>query len=179
MGQDRQFLSPARDFFAEVRTAAEELERTNRQLDALQLHINDGGNSLTPRVVSSPSDVDGSLKIAGRMDRQAMLEARRKRFQNKISYAEHLLYGDDGCGGVAAGCSDVAADVCWMRDCMLSTWDSISKVTELSRTRCRDLREAAMDYLDSVGLDGSGRKLCGPVEHVTCRSWQERPQAPN
>ena len=148
-------LSPARDYFDEVRNAALELERTTMQLEALRLHATDSGDQFAPKVSATPNDIDGSSKIASRMDRRAQLEERHRRYSRVLQAAWNVVYENNG-GGIARGVSDQVADAVWMRSIMGCKWQAVAAELMCSVPTAQGLYDAAMDYLDSVGLERSG-----------------------
>lgn len=153
MGRECHILSKSRDYFAEVRNAALELERTQLQLEALNVHKKDRpGDPYAPHVASSRDDVNGTSRLIAGLDRAKLLHDREKRCQQKLQAASWVLYGQDGEGGVAQALSNLDADVVWHRCARAYTWRGVEAATMCSASVCRQRYEAVMNYLDDGGL---------------------------
>lgn len=151
----------ARDLFDAARAAAMECERTRRMLLAMESTEAIAGHGMTERVRSG-SVPDPMRRTDARIDRERMWSARIEENERLIDLCHSILYGreQNGKGGVCALLGSVYADALWWHYLACETWARTGEMVGYSVTRCKDMRDVALDLVDTLGLpeviDGIG-----------------------
>ncbi len=149
----------ARDLFSCARSAAIEMERTQRQLaerDAQQVRW---GISYTEGSGTN-ADPNGMRRTQALVDFQAMAQRRMRRCERVISTAAACCYGVDGEGGIADILGSVYADVLFWYYLDAQTWPATASHAFVSESTAKRYAAAALDTMDALGmphvLDGRG-----------------------
>lgn len=142
----------AREFFAAVRDASIEADRTRRMLQRLEAAEGLKGQSYAPRVASGNRDV--MQRTDARMDYEERMRQRVNEDYALMDLGDQVIYGrESGKGGIDALLGSAYADVVWWRTCGGATWDGVAEAVSYSRRRCVEMYEAAMDVVDAYGFE--------------------------
>ncbi|MDO4428548.1 MAG: hypothetical protein Q4B91_03450 [Atopobiaceae bacterium] len=145
----------AREFFEAVRAASADARRARAELEALEeRRLSLGGHGASP-VSGTRSDVNGTSASIALVDREVVLHRRVEEDYALLDRACEVIYGVDNDHGIERGMGTHFADVVWHRACGEESWDEVAVSVGMSRRTCVRYYEAAMDYVDSVGLVGS------------------------
>lgn len=91
------------------------------------------------------------------VDFEAVMRQRMEDDRELLSDAARVLYGEDGRAGVAKGMGSAYADAVYHRALDARTWDAVAREMYMAQSTVIRLYDAAMDYIDSAGLDGATR----------------------
>ena len=145
----------AREFFDSVRDASADASRARDELEALEERRLSLGSAGSGGVSCQRADVNGTARSIALVDREAALHRRVEADYALLDRACEVIYGADNDHGIERGMGTRFADVVWHRSCGQGTWDEVAAATGLSRRSCVRYYDAAMDYVDSVGLTGA------------------------
>lgn len=145
----------ARDFFESARAASRDAARARAELERMEQRRLSLGSSAAASVSSSRRDVNGTAASIALVDREAALHRRVEEDYRLLDMACEVIYGADGEHGIRRGLGPAYADVVWHRACGDETWAVVSALVGLSRRTCVRYYGVAMDYVDSVGLEGA------------------------
>lgn len=101
--------------------------------------------------------MDPMDRVVDVVDFEAVMETRLKRDRELLADAASVLYGEDGSAGVAKGMGSAYADAVYHRALDARTWDAVAREMYMAQSTVIRLYDAAMDYVDSAGLDGATR----------------------
>ncbi len=147
------YYQTARDLFESAKSAAIDVRKCSRQLDALEESAARlPFPSLEPRVRSSPrdrmADAVGSL-----VDRGASLRKRMENDYRLIDVASTVLYGADGTsGGLAAIAPTWWADAIYHHYLGLRTWAQVGDLLCYSPEHCCRMAMSGLDIIDANGI---------------------------
>lgn len=144
----------AREYFETVRDAAVELDRTRRTLERMRARTLPKAQRYDA-VGGGSGHSDPMERVIEVVDFEAVMEARLQSDRDLLSDAARVLYGEDGRSGVAKGMGSAYADAVYHRSIDVLTWDAVARTMFMSRGKVQQLYEAALDYVDTVGLDGA------------------------
>lgn len=142
----------AREFFAAVRDASIEADRTRRMLQRLEASEGLKGQSYAPRVASGNRDV--MQRTDARMDYEERMRERIDEDYALMELGDQVIYGrESGKGGIDALLGSTYADAVWWRSCAAATWAETAENVGYSVSWCRCAYEASMDVVDAHGFD--------------------------
>lgn len=142
----------ARDFFDAVRAASGDAGRAKAELEGLEERRLSLGHHGTMAVSGGGSDVNGTAASVAFLDRERALHRRVEEDYALLDKACEVIYGADNEHGIERGIGTRFADVVWHRSCGEESWDEVAASVGMSRRTCVRYYEAAMDYVDSVGI---------------------------
>lgn len=148
----------SRDFFESVRVAAQELERTERQIQRMRLA--EGIKAQRYGVAGSGGgDVHGMSATDARMDFEERMRRRMEEDRDIVSKGLMVCYGEEGDGGICAILGSQSADSIYWRYCTGASWTRAAEMVSASPKTIRRWCETAMDTVDGLGADSviSGR----------------------
>lgn len=160
MADAHPYLS-ARDFFAAVRDASREADRTLRTIRDMESREGVRAQGYEARGRSG-GPADAMRATDRRMDYEARCRRRLEEDYELIDVACDVIYGSDqSMGGVGAVLGSAYADALWWRYCAGATWPEVADGCGMSERWCRDAVGVAMDVIDSYGLSrmAEGRGL--------------------
>ena len=142
----------AREFFAAVRDASIEADRTRRMLQRLEASEGLKGQSYAPRVASGNRDV--MQRTDARIDYEERMRERVDEDYALMELGDQVIYGrESGKGGIDALLGSTYADAVWWRSCAAATWAETAENVGYSVSWCRGAYEASMDLVDAHGFD--------------------------
>lgn len=151
----------ARDYFEAAHHAAVELERTRAALMAMEARERASGSPVGARVSGGASDP--MARTDARIDREAMWHRRIAEAEAVVDHATSVVYGPayDGGGGIAKGVGGAYADVVYWRYLDRKPWSQVATEVVVSPRTARRMHDLALDYVDSVGIEGAieGREV--------------------
>lgn len=142
----------ARDFFDAVRAASGDASRAKAELEGLEERRLSLGGHGTMAVSGGGADVNGTAASVAYLDRERALHRRVEEDYALLDQACEVIYGADNEHGIERGIGTRFADVVWHRSCGEESWDEVAASVGMSRRTCVRYYEAAMDYVDSVGI---------------------------
>lgn len=148
--------SSARDFFAAVREASREAERT--RLTLLRMEAREGvrAQGYEPRVMVG-GERDRMAQTDARIDYEERMAERIEQDYRLLDMACELLYGSEsGKGGVDRLMGSAVADCISFRYVDARTWKEVAALLGYSRwsvNSLRDLCQQGFDAIDSLGWD--------------------------
>ena len=151
----------ARDFFASVRAAADEAERTRNQIERMEAAEGVRAQGYTPGVSRSRADVNGTARVISRVDYESRMRRRLEEDYALIDRGCSVIYGSDqtGMGGVDALLGSATADTMWWRFCDGAGWSKVAREVGRSESWCRLAVETALDVCDQYGMDAMTQGL--------------------
>lgn len=151
----RACYGDARQYFAAVRDAAGEAERTKRQIERMEASEGVRAQGYQPGVSSSRADVNGTSRVVARMDYEGRMRRRLDEDYALIDSATSVIYGEEqtGMGGIDALMGSRCADAVWWRFCDCAGWHKVAEMVGMSEKWCRDAVEAALDACDAYGIE--------------------------
>ena len=142
----------AREFFQAASAAARDAERASRQLDELESDAESLCSSgFEPRVRSTGDPDRMGARVAHRMDRRDMLEARIADDYALIDAACEVLYGEDNRSGLWA-LVGWPADAIYHHYLALRTWEDTADLVCYSEPHVRREVAVALDVADANGM---------------------------
>lgn len=141
----------SRDFFEQVREAAQDAERTRRTLEAMQAREGVKAQRYSQRTQGGARDVMAATDA--RIDREREWAARIERDYRLIDEACAIIYGPDNRGGIAALLGNATADVMFWRYCAAVTWHEVAKAVSYSRPWCHHAVSVAFELIDAAGVE--------------------------
>ena len=149
----------AREWFAQVRDAAIDAERTRRTLEAMESREGAKAQSYAPRVTGGTSDPMRATDA--RLDREREWRERIEHDYVLIDSACAVIYGTDNRGGIASLLGNATADAMFWRYCAAASWPDVAKAVSYSQAWCYRAVATALDTVDALGIkaviDGVGR----------------------
>lgn len=145
----------AREYFERVRDASIELDRACRTLERMRSQVGVKTQRYDSPGVRGGGDADPMARVDGIIDYERVMERRMEDDRALLHEAATVLYGEDGRGGVSKGMGSAYADAVYHRACDARTWDSCARIMFMSRGKVQQLFDAALDYVDSAGMDGA------------------------
>lgn len=146
----------AREYFETVRDAAVELDRTSRTLERMRARTMPKAQRYDA-VGGGSGHSDPMDRVVEVVDFEAVMRQRMEDDRELLSDAARVLYGEDGRAGVAKGMGSAYADAVYHRALDARTWDAVAREMYMAQSTVIRLYDAAMDYIDSAGLDGATR----------------------
>lgn len=146
----------AREYFETVRDAAVELDRTSRTLERMRARTMPKAQRYDA-VGGGSGHSDPMDRVVEVVDFEAVMRQRMEDDRELLSDAARVLYGEDGRAGVARGMGSAYADAVYHRALDARTWDAVAREMYMAQSTVIRLYDAAMDYVDSAGLDGATR----------------------
>lgn len=141
----------ARDFFEAVRCAAQELERTERQLQRMMLA--EGVKAQRYGIAGSGGgDVHGMAATDARMDFEGRMRRRMDEDREIVSNGMLVCYGGADGGGICALLGSQSADSIFWRYCRGMSWTRAAEMVSASPKTIQRWCEAAMDTVDGMGV---------------------------
>lgn len=139
----------ARDFFEAVRCAAQELERTERQLQRMMLA--EGVKAQRYGIAGSGGgDVHGMAATDARMDFEGRMRRRMHDDALLVSYGVEICYGQESGVGSLAG--SIAADSLYWRYCRGMSWKRVAEEVHVSVRTAQRWSAVAIDVIDGIGF---------------------------
>ena len=145
----------AREYFDRVRDASIELDRACRTLERMRAQVGVKTQRYDSPGVHGGGNADPMARVDGIIDYERVMERRMEDDRALLQEAATVLYGEDGRGGVSKGMGSAYADAVYHRACDARTWDSCARMMFMGRSRVAELYNAALDYVDSVGVEGA------------------------
>ena len=153
-----QFQS-ARELFESAREASRDAERIRNQLMAMESAA-DGlaGPGLEPRVRSTGEPDRMASRVASMVDREQMLQSRIDWDYRLIDYANEVLYGSDGRGGLwsLVGWRADALALHYLNDL---TWAVTGGLLGYSEQHVWREAQVALQTADGWGIDNVARGM--------------------
>lgn len=146
----------AREYFETVRDAAVELDRTSRTLERMRARTMPKAQRYDA-VSGGSGHSDPMDRVVEVVDFEAVMRQRMEDDRELLSDAARVLYGEDGRAGVAKGMGSAYADAVFHRALDARTWNAVAREMYMAQSTVIRLYDAAMDYVDSAGLDGATR----------------------
>lgn len=146
----------AREYFVTVRDAAVELDRTSRTLERMRARTQPKAQRYDA-VGGGSGHSDPMDRVVEVVDFEAVMRRRMEDDRELLADAARVLYGEDGRAGVAKGMGSAYADAVYHRALDARTWDAVAREMYMAQSTVIRLYDAAMDYVDSAGLDGATR----------------------
>lgn len=146
----------AREYFETVRDAAVELDRTSRTLERMRARTMPKAQRYDA-VGGGSGHSDPMDRVVEVVDFEAVMRQRMEDDRELLSDAARVLYGEDGRAGVAKGMGSAYADAVFHRALDARTWNAVAREMYMAQSTVIRLYDAAMDYVDSAGLDGATR----------------------
>lgn len=146
----------AREYFETVRGAAVELDRTSRTLERMRARTMPKAQRYDA-VGGGSGHSDPMDRVVEVVDFEAVMRRRMEDDRELLADAARVLYGEDGRGGVAKGMGSAYADAVYHRALDARTWNAVAREMYMAQSTVIRLYDAAMDYVDSAGLDGATR----------------------
>ena len=146
----------AREYFETVRDAAVELDRTSRTLERMRARTMPKAQRYDA-VGGGSGHSDPMDRVVEVVDFEAVMRQRMEDDRELLADAASVLYGEDGRAGVAKGMGSAYADAVYHRALDARTWDGVAREMYMAQSTVIRLYDAAMDYVDSAGLDGATR----------------------
>ena len=149
----------ARDFFAAVRCAAQEVERTERQIARMEAAEGVRAQGYGPAVRGARADVNGTSATDARIDYEGRMRRRLEEDYALVERGCFVCYGEDNRGGIAKLLGSATADALWWRYCAGESWTHAAQMVSAGVSTTKRWCEAAFDLVDGIGLDAavSGR----------------------
>lgn len=151
---ERYQFHSAREFFEAARLAVIDNRRALDQLRVLEDGGAGTGGGYGVHVRTTPEPDRIAMLIAAKAERKERLGIRIERNERLMDAAGVVIYGRnwDGFAGIAALLGDTVADVMhwYYLDCR--KWEEVSALVHLSASRCRQMRNSAIDLVDGYGL---------------------------
>lgn len=148
----------ARDFFASVRDAARDADRTTGIIRSMEAREGVRAQTYGPRGRGGVRDAMAATDA--RMDFEERYRRRLDEDYELIDRACDVIYGaDQSTGGVGAILGAAYADALWWRFCAAATWPDVAEGTGMSVRWCKDAVGVAMDVVDSYGLERMSKGL--------------------
>lgn len=142
----------AREFFAAVRDASIEADRTRRMLQRLEASEGLKGQSYSPRVASGNRDV--MQRTDARIDYEERMRERIDEDYAIMELGDQVIYGrESGKGGIDALLGSAYADVVWWRTCGAAPWQEVAERVSYTRRYCMEMYGVAMDAVDAYGFE--------------------------
>lgn len=152
-------MTTSRDYFAQVRDAAIDAERTRRTLAAMESREGVKAQRYGASVQGGTRDVMAATDA--RLDRELAWRDRIERDYALIDHACALIYGVDNRGGIAALLGTATADAMFWRYCAAVSWADVAKAVSYSQAWCFRAVATAHDLVDSLGfkavMEGDGK----------------------
>lgn len=148
----------ARDFFESVRVAAQELERTERQIQRMRLA--EGVRAQRYEAAGSGGgDVHGMGATDARMDFEGRMRRRMEEDRDIVSKGLLVCYGEGSGGGICSVLGSQCADSIYWRYCTGASWARAAEMVSASPKTVQRWCETAMDTVDGLGAGNvvSGR----------------------
>ena len=159
MDEEPIIYRDARELFECARSAAIEMERTERQLaerDAQQVRW---GISYTEGHGTN-TDPNGMHSTLALVDFEAQAKRRIRRCERVLSVATACCYGRGGVGGIADVLGSVYADALMWRYLDARPWPVVAAKLFISESTARRYCATALETMDALGMDnimhGSG-----------------------
>lgn len=143
----------ARELFEAARDAVRDRESASRQLAVMDSRRRGGASPLFGGGKGSPRDVNGTSANIAYMDAEARMRKRISEDERLVAFAESVLYGRDGLGGLACLLGSQAADAVFWRYLGSDTWAACEGACGMSRKTIASLIDSAFDVLDAVGVE--------------------------
>lgn len=141
----------SRDFFEQVREAAQDAERTRRTLEAMKAREGVKAQRYGQSVQGGVHDAMAATDA--RIDREREWARRIEEDYRLIDEACAIIYGPDNRGGIAALLGNATADVMFWRYCAAVTWHEVSKAVSYSRPWCHHAVSVAFELIDAAGVE--------------------------
>lgn len=142
----------SRDFFEAVRCAAQEMERTERQLQRMRLAEGVRAQRYEGRSARG-GEASGMGATDARMDFEGRMRRRLDEDRSLVAKAVSLCYGD-GSGGVCALLGSMAADSVYWRFCRSMSWQATADAVGASVKTVQRWCGVALDTIDAHGSAG-------------------------
>lgn len=150
----------AREFFAAVRAASEDIRRTSAAIERMRAREGVRAQGYSPATSGGGCDANRTDPLVSRMDYERRVSARVEAERRLVAAAECVIYGDQaGLGGVSALLGTAVADAMWWRYCSAEDWRCVADMTSRSESWCRQAVESALDVCDAYGIDAMRRGL--------------------
>lgn len=149
----------ARGFFEAARRAVHDLPSIQAQLERVEDEGPRSGSMGMHARTTAQADPIGA-RVVRKVDRAARLERRIAAYELIADAAGEVVWGSswDGFAGICAVLGERYADVMDHYYVQGLAWSEVSTVMKLSPSRCRQLRNVALDCVDAYGI---GRILEG------------------
>ncbi len=149
--------SSALDLFEAARSAAAEVLRVERMIEALKGAEQSRGSG---EPVASGSISDPMARTDARIDLEAVWSRRLAESRALVAEAEAVLYGRNGRGGLASLADPVCADSIHWHYIMLRPWPEVAELVGYSASQVRLKALTGFDLIDAMGpeavTDGAG-----------------------
>lgn len=139
----------ARDFFEAARCAAQELERTERQIGRMRAAEGVKAQRYDVRG-SGGGDVHGMGATDSRIDFEERMRRRMEEDRALVARAVDVCYGDDG--GVASLVGSHVADALYWRFCRAASWSAVADAVCSSVKTAQRWCDVGLDTVDGVGV---------------------------
>lgn len=155
--KDRQctgwHFGSARDLFESAREASLDAEHIRRQLVAMEERaLSPGGGGDGPVVRGTPDPQRSSRRADALLDREESLRRRQEDDYRLIDLASWVLYGTDNETGLASLVPAWWCDALWWHYLDCASWRDTARAVGYSEQRCKQVRDLALDTVDSWGI---------------------------
>ena len=146
-------MAGAEDFFERVWDASKDRERIRRTIDSMRSREGVGGASLD----SMPRGGFGNPmgKVDARIDFEVLTKSALEEAERTIGEARDLLFGVDGCSGLAKAFGSKYAEVLYLRYVDRLTIGGMSTLYGCAQNTVRDRVRVALDFIDSNGFEAT------------------------
>lgn len=145
-------FASARDLFESAREASRDAERIRRQLESMEVRAFSVGGGGGAAVRSTPDPQRSSRRADALVDREESLRLRQEGDYRLIGLACDVLYGRDDETGLASLVPAWWCDALWWHYLACVSWGRTAEVVGYSPQRCKQVRDAALDVVDSWGI---------------------------
>lgn len=153
--QQRYQYHSGHEFFDAARDAVRDNRSALKQLREIEEGATASGSGYGVHVRTSPEPDRIAMLVAAKAERKERLSIRIERNERIMDAAGVVIYGTgwDGFAGIAALLGDTVADVMHWYYLDARKWCEVGKLVGYSPSRCRQMRDAALDLVDAYGLD--------------------------